>query len=580
MLCVQQYNRSAYNELRDFIVETYHDSRDEFENRLEQLMASQGIGEERALDELIARGCEMMLKDSKAPQLLAERNADLYGKLAARIREWAQAIRNAIRKLMGGVKPHSAEAKRLMAVEAFANEVQQLWDEGLVGAVENMQAQKSPADREAVQYSVKEISGRKFVWIDADILQNKPQGETDAYYVEQYLLNKIARDGNFLAQLPESGAKVYAEEKGRTPRSAHGLADEYVRSKYSQWVMSNRGQIFKAKMKAAGVLDELISIATNREWQKTRHTANKDAPYGTYYYNTIFAFPVSDSANKLANRANAYDCKLVILNASNGEKYLYDIVSVKKNTSLTNDISRWLAQKNQATLSTGVSSNTIPQSMPSVNQNSLRDDEYMTAVRNGDMETAQRMVDEAAKAAGYDRKYFHGARKGGGFTVFRDWQYFTENEDYAKRYMDRDKPESLYTVHVKAERMFDTRKARDRRAYEKYRMEQGLGGLQSDGLPDWTDGYSLSDIIDEEDLPYDGYSAAPSFCGEYNITKAVGFYITFAARQKYHCKLLVCNITFTHRNRNVLFGQYLPFSKYVTHYDTSKLKVSFFIKRK
>lgn len=141
---IQQYNRSAYNELRDFIVETYHDSHDEFENRLEQLMASQQISEERALDELIARGCEMMLKDSKAPQLLYERNADLYGKIAARIREWAQAIRNAIRKLMGDVKPHSAEAKRLMAVEAFANEVQQLWDEGLVGAVENMQSGLTP----------------------------------------------------------------------------------------------------------------------------------------------------------------------------------------------------------------------------------------------------------------------------------------------------------------------------------------------------------------------------------------------------------------------------------------------------
>ena len=141
---IQQYNRSAYNELRDFIVETYHESREEFENRLEQLMASQQISEERALDELIARGCEMMLKDSKAPQLLYERNADLYGKIAARIREWAQAIRNAIRKLMGDVKPHSAEAKRLMAVEAFANEVQQLWDEGLVGAVENMQSGLTP----------------------------------------------------------------------------------------------------------------------------------------------------------------------------------------------------------------------------------------------------------------------------------------------------------------------------------------------------------------------------------------------------------------------------------------------------
>lgn len=42
---------------------------------------------------------------------------------------------------------------------------------------------------------------------------------------------------------------------------------------------------------------------------------------------------------------------------------------------------------------------------------------YLSAVEAGDMETAQRMVDEAAKAAGYDEKAYHGTPTGG-FTVF------------------------------------------------------------------------------------------------------------------------------------------------------------------
>ena len=50
------------------------------------------------------------------------------------------------------------------------------------------------------------------------------------------------------------------------------------------------------------------------------------------------------------------------------------------------------------------------------------------------METAQKMVDEAAKKAGYDKLFYHGSKKGGGFTKFRDWQYFTENKQYAERY--------------------------------------------------------------------------------------------------------------------------------------------------
>ena len=48
---------------------------------------------------------------------------------------------------------------------------------------------------------------------------------------------------------------------------------------------------------------------------------------------------------------------------------------------------------------------------------SQQDTEYLAAVKAGDMETAQRMVDEAAKAAGYTRKAFHGTEDGG-FTTF------------------------------------------------------------------------------------------------------------------------------------------------------------------
>jgi len=47
----------------------------------------------------------------------------------------------------------------------------------------------------------------------------------------------------------------------------------------------------------------------------------------------------------------------------------------------------------------------------------VEDAEYMAAVESGDMETAQRMVDEAAQGAGYDRKAYHGS-KSKGFTVF------------------------------------------------------------------------------------------------------------------------------------------------------------------
>lgn len=134
------------------------------------------------------------------------------------------------------------------------------------------------------------------------------------------------------------------------------------------------------------------------------------------------------------------------------------------------------------------------------------DSEYLNLAQNPEenREALSRMVEQAAREAGYTRLFFHGSKKGGGFTVFRDWQYFTENREYAKRYANRENPGSLYETYVKMENPFDTRIPEVRELFEQARQEYGMGELQENGLPDWTDGYDIADYIDENDLPYDG----------------------------------------------------------------------------
>lgn len=73
-----------------------------------------------------------------------------------------------------------------------------------------------------------------------------------------------------------------------------------------------------------------------------------------------------------------------------------------------------------------------------------RDTDYMAAVERGDMETAQRMVDEAAKAAGYTVKAFHGSparftvfdknRVGKGTDQFGAGFYFGTTDEISKAY--------------------------------------------------------------------------------------------------------------------------------------------------
>lgn len=127
----------------------------------------------------------------------------------------------------------------------------------------------------------------------------------------------------------------------------------------------------------------------------------------------------------------------------------------------------------------------------------------MEAVERRDTESAQRMVDEAAKKAGYTVKMYHGSKRGGGFTVFRDWSYFTKSKKYAQRYTERGNDKSLYSAYVKIENAFDTRKAADRYLFDEIRQEYGMGEIQDTGLPDWTDGYDIADYIDENGLNYD-----------------------------------------------------------------------------
>ena len=133
------------------------------------------------------------------------------------------------------------------------------------------------------------------------------------------------------------------------------------------------------------------------------------------------------------------------------------------------------------------------------------DSEYMELAKDpeGNSTELRKMVDQAAEQQGYKTLFYHGAKKGGGFTEFRDWQYFTPKKEYAERYAQRGNPDSLYSVFVKMENPFDTRNAKARRIFQEARDELGLGEIQDTGLPDWTDGYDLADYIDENGLNYD-----------------------------------------------------------------------------
>ena len=154
----------------------------------------------------------------------------------------------------------------------------------------------------------REVNGKKIAWIENSPLTAKELRNHKK--VAAYIANHIGEAYTII----ESGSKVYIGEN---------LPSEYTQSEYTRALLRKNPKTLTAKNKAIGSFGEMIEIATNRRWEKTKHIANKDAKYGVYRYSTAFAFPVKQN-NKITN-IKSFDAELVILNSSDGKKYLYDI---------------------------------------------------------------------------------------------------------------------------------------------------------------------------------------------------------------------------------------------------------------
>ena len=117
------------------------------------------------------------------------------------------------------------------------------------------------------------------------------------------------------------------------------------------------------------------------------------------------------------------------------------------------------------------------------------DDAYMQAVERGDMETAQRMVDEAAKRAGYNTEAWHGTA-GSVFNSFNINQTPVNDDGYMGRavYFHED----IGSARAYSEMTYDLKGGRMRviRAYLK--VANPLIGADTYGMPrnsieSWTD---------------------------------------------------------------------------------------------
>ena len=98
------------------------------------------------MEDIVADSCEMMLRDTKLPEIMAKEKPGLY----EQIREWIANFAEKLRKAFTGVEARHEEARAMMQ---YAEEMQQIWDNALAGAVRNAEAATENVVGENVKYS-------------------------------------------------------------------------------------------------------------------------------------------------------------------------------------------------------------------------------------------------------------------------------------------------------------------------------------------------------------------------------------------------------------------------------------------
>lgn len=136
---IEANSKENYSKLRQFISDELARKGQNFDALVQEKIDRSRAPLTRggAIAEVVADGCEMMLKDSKAIQRLMQKDASLGEQLKNKLAEFVGRIRTAFKD----INPASTEANALMdmrdGVLQYANELVELWDEGLVEAVEN-----------------------------------------------------------------------------------------------------------------------------------------------------------------------------------------------------------------------------------------------------------------------------------------------------------------------------------------------------------------------------------------------------------------------------------------------------------
>ena len=352
---------------------------------------------EDCIEEIVADSMFDVFTNEKFSEKLLNENRSLFGKIAKKVKEILADIKSAIRMLGNS----DATIRALQDDVDSLEKINTMFDSLLEKAGESYKAENEKGQKNntagAVKFSIKNMGFEEF---DKQTLNNIKMRNG----IVLNSINDLRTHVEIALNNPNEKANCYlgAISTSVKDKIENDVGQKLFENKQYSFVVSydDIQHISEHFNTVDKIVQEVVKL----------YEIIKD-------YDTVkFEFGKSNTKKLIFEKSYSdYDYRTVEIVSKN--KSSLDLVTlfVTKNNIKR---SQSVPPATQSSLQRGsASTNSIPEIKKSVKQNfDTQDSEYLKAVESGDTETAQRMVDEAAKAAGYDSPILYHGTRAFGFT--------------------------------------------------------------------------------------------------------------------------------------------------------------------
>ena len=352
------------------------------------------------------------------------------------------------------------------------------------------------------QYMFRDSNGNELTITDQEISDNK-QFVAQMEPVERIELNQTNRFQT--GDIVESGFEYFKEIGGRAVNPIFG---DVKLDRYGLKHIAGRNQVTLTKailipmIKPTIEKGRIVNVENDHGGKDTLILASK-VTVGTDDY--LIGVVVAQMNGGTRGQENKYSFHTGLVLPIEKRTAVYKYGSVRTNTSVAVGGSSSVFKILQEIAEIYAQSGKISYSLPAEEL----DDDYMAAVEAGEMDEAQRMVDEAAQEAGYTVKGYHGTANE--FNVFdrsrsgENWQgdsrygpgfYFAHDSYDAMRWTDGTR---IVDAWLSLNNPLDLRGATPDNIADAIR-ERTADGKMTDGIGEFLRGLGYDEIITNEEI--------------------------------------------------------------------------------